>query len=167
VNDSQRAYSSILRRPPEALTGTRYAFYVYTDEGAPPFERVHVTGDVGAMLDFVRAYVREDVLYELEDNPFFWDNLSPEIAQIADLELRAFTHYASSGIMAPLYTLDAAYYLRDILADKPGWRFVIGWEAQPPLHDVAYCILEQESDVFESLSIQRGRLSCRQNQDIL
>jgi hypothetical protein len=143
VNDKQHAYGLILQRSIEAFTGTHYAFYVYTDAD-PPFERVHVTGDVGAMLDFVRAYVREDVLYELEDNPFFWDDLSPEVAQIADLELCAFTHYASGGIMAPLYTLDAAYYLRDVLADKPGWRFVIGWEAQPPLHDLAYCILEQE-----------------------
>ena len=142
MNDKQHAYALILQRPLEVFTGTRYAFYVYADAD-PLFERVYITGDVGEMLDFAHAYVREDVLYELEDNPFFWDGLPPKVAQIADLELRAFTHYASSGIMAPLYTLDAAYYLRDILVDKPDWRFVIGWEAQPPLHDVSYCILEQ------------------------
>ena len=142
MNDEQNAYTLILRRPLDSFTGTRYAFYVYTGD-EPLFERVHVTDDIGAMLDFVRDYVQEELKYELEDNPFFWEGVPPEVEEIADPALRAFVHYALNGIVAPIYALEETTYLSDILVRKPNARFIIGWEAQPPLHDVAYCILEE------------------------
>lgn len=141
MDDRERAYTLILRRPLAVFTGACYEFYVYTEDD-PPFVLEHVTGSMGEMLDYVHTYVQEDVTSEVENEPFFWESVAPEVAQIADPELRAFAQYASGGIVAPIYTLEKAYYLENILADKPGYHFVIGWEAQPPLHDVAYCILE-------------------------
>lgn len=137
----KRVYALILQRPLADFTGARYEFHVYTDD-EPPFERLHVTSAIGAMLDFVRAYVQEELAYELADNPLFWEGVPPEVTQITDPALRAFAQYTLHGIVAPIHTLAAATYLRGVLEGKANARFIIGWEAQPPLHDVAYCILE-------------------------
>lgn len=139
--DTAYAYTLLLRRPPDTFVGARYEFYEYTTDD-PPFVRRHTTQSIHTMLEFIRAYVRDDVRFEIENNPFFWENTPPEILRIADPDLRAFIHYALHGIMAPLYTLSEAYYLANLLDTSPDARLVIGWEAQPPLHDVAYGIVE-------------------------
>lgn len=41
---------------------------------------------------------------------------------------------------------EQAVYSQGILAPRPGWSFVMGWDATPPVQDVGACILYRPAD---------------------
>jgi len=48
--------------------------------------------------------------------------------------------------MERLAAYEQAVYSRGILARRPGWSFVMGWDAAPPVQDFGACILYRPTD---------------------
>ncbi len=69
----------------------------------------------------------------------------PELRQLTDRRLRSFALESTGGLLEVVEGADHASddYLAGIEEEFPGWRFVLGWSARPPLQDEAFGILEQ------------------------
>lgn len=141
MTDRERAYALILRRPPEAIRGP-CALYVYTALKHPRFALVHTADTIGALLDWMRGWLRADIADELAHDEDFWRHVDADVLAMADPDLRAFVHYALNKPIAPVYAYDRCIYMEGLLDDRPDYRFVIAWEARAPRQDVAYAIVQ-------------------------
>lgn len=139
--DRENAYTLILRRPPSEIRGP-CALYAYTALLTPRFKRVHTADSIGALLDWMRAWLRPEILAEIQNDEDFWYNMDADVQAIQDGDLKAFVRYTLNTPVAPVYAYKQCVYLEGLLDDLPNQRFVMGWEARAPRQDVAYGIVE-------------------------
>ncbi len=139
--DRENAYTLILRRPPAEIRGP-CALYAYTALITPRFELVHTADSIGALLDWMREWLRPEILDEIQNDEDFWHCADADVRAIQDSDLRAFVHYALNRPVEPVYAYEQCLYLEGLLDELPNHRFVMGWEARAPRQDVAYGIVE-------------------------
>jgi len=142
--DRENAYTLILRRPPAEIRGP-CALYAYTALINPRFERVHTADSIGALLDWMREWLRPVIQDEIQNDEDFWYRASADadVQAIQDADLQAFARYALNSPVEPVYAYEQCLYLEGLLDELPNHRFVMGWEARAPRQDVAYGIVEQ------------------------
>jgi hypothetical protein len=142
LNEKQRVYEMILRRPLADIRGP-CALYAYTALRAAPFAWVHTADTIGALLDWLREWLQQDIADELAYDEDFWRGADVGVLAIADTDLSAFAHYALHKPIVPVYVYEHCLYLEGLLDSLPNHHFLIGWEARAPRQDIAYGIVEQ------------------------